>query len=281
MLEKLLSSLSLGQSEAIAQAQLSTESAMGDDGVLLLPSDFTRHDLESFQQFRRRMRGTMNTSVIGHFAAYTKEHAEDGASVFIDADKMQASAVLNLGTKSAAGHCDHKAVFSARKSAAYKTLRDVANGAPLSQQEVAEFCEDWGGFINYFREVDGVPEQIVNKHAIAAIRRITIEGLRKVEASEQQLSATRSAFESVTAKSDDPLPTMLSFRCVPFFGLAERSFTIRLGVLTSYEKPSITLRLVNIEAVEEEMAEELADLIRREFDESWASRVLIGTHSTK
>lgn len=281
MLENILKSLFVGQGEAIAEAKACTDGAMTDKGLLLLPSDFTRHDLEPFMQFRRHMRGTMSTAVIGHFAAYTKDHAEAGASVFIDADKMQATAVLNLGHRDAAGHCDHRAVLTARKTAAYTALRQVGGGMPMSQQDAAEFCEDWAGFIGYYREVDGTTEQIAPKHAIAAIRRITIEGLRKVESSEQQLSATRSAFESVNAKSDDPLPTMLTFNCEPFFGLRVRSFTMRLGVRTSHDKPMLNLRLVNIEAAEEEMAEELAALIRNEFDDSWANRVLIGTHSAK
>lgn len=276
MLEKLIEQLAVGQSQAIASAEDATKRALLGNGLVHLPSDYTRHDVEAFMPERRRMRGTMKTSVIEHFAAYAKKHAEPGASVFIDPETMQASAVLNLGTKEAPGHCDHRAVLVAKQTAPFKAMKKIANGMPLTQQAVAEFCEDWSKFLEFYKDGALVDE---NKHAIAAIRRITIEGLRKVEASEQSLSATRSTFESVTASSQDPLPTELVFGCSPYHGIKERDFSIRLAVITG-DKPMLTLRLVNMEMHEEQIAEELAERIASQFDDAWADRVLLGTHSS-
>lgn len=277
MLEKLIEQLAIGQAEAIKIADGVTEGALRSDGLLHLPSDYCRHDVESFMPIRRRMRGTMKTSVIEHFAAYAKTHAQAGASVFIDPETMQASAVLNLGTKEAPGHCDHRAVLVAKQTAPFKAMKKIASGMPLTQQAVAEFCEDWSNFLEFYKDGDLIDQ---GKHAIAAIRRITIEGLRKVEASEQSLSATRSTFESVTASSQDPLPTELVFGCSPYVGIRERDFSIRLAVLTG-DKPMLTLRLVNMEMHEEQIAEELAERIASQFDETWADRVLLGTHSSQ
>ena len=127
-------------------------------------------------------------------------------------------------------------------------------GHGRSQKDVAEFLEDWAGYIECFRENESVA---LNK-AIAAIRNVTIEAMRKMENTEQQLSASRSTFENVSATSTQPLPTLIYFKCQPYADLSERNFVMRLGVLTASEKPSIVLRIVKKEEHDEEMAQELA-----------------------
>lgn len=51
---------------------------------------------------------------------------------------------------------------------------------------------------------------------------------------------------------------------------------MRLGVLSSGSNPTVVLRLVNIEAAEEAMAEELAGLVRAAFGDEWADSVVLG-----
>lgn len=123
----------------------------------------------------------------------------------------------------------------------------------------------------------GRVDEVSLKHAIAAVRNITIEGLRKVEASEQQLSASKSTFESVSASSKDPLPTTIYFRCEPYHGFENRLFVLRLGIRTSDGKPAITLRIVNEELHEEQMAQELSDKVRAAVND--ACPVLIGDYT--
>ena len=94
-----------------------------------------------------------------------------------------------------------------------------------------------------------------------ALRAITIDVARKVEATEQSLGASRSAFESVQASSKHALPERALFTCAPHLGLAPRTFELRLGVLTS-DKPQVVLRVVNAEQHCEDMAAELANLVR-------------------
>lgn len=248
------------------------EALNGTRGLFTLPSDFKVHDLESVLLHRRRARGTMNTTSIADFAAYTKEAKQAGATVFVDVDQMKASAVLNLGTTDEPGHGDDRAILTAKKTAAYQAMRKVAQGMAMSQQTVAEFCEDWSGFISYYKESDVVAPG----RAIAAIRKITVEAMRKVEASEGQLSASRGMLESVTASSSEPLPTHLYFACVPYQELELRTFVLRLGVITG-DKPAITLRVVNVEQHEEEMARELAGLVKAAMGN--AMPVLLGGYT--
>lgn len=251
----------LQQGEAISSAVVAVGSAIGQEprGVLALPSEYAVHDLERMLPLRRRARGSMTTSAVEDFAAYVLQHKHAGAAVFVDQGRMSALAVLNLGTATAPGHADNTATLQAQASAAYTALRAVANGAAQKQQTVAEFLEDWPGVVKCYHE----GTEISPPKAIAAVRTLTLESMRKLEASEGQLSASRSTFESVKASSGpDPLPTHVYFSCAPYLGLAERTFVLRVGVRADEKAPGITLRVVNAEQHAEDMAAELANLVR-------------------
>lgn len=254
----------LQEGESITCAASAVHVALGRDpsgantmGAAALPNHFTVHDLEKHMPTRRRARGLMVTDVLESFATYTLEHAEDGATVFVNTDDMSATAVLNMGTPEAPLHADNKANLISRQTAAYKALRAIANGTGQKQATVAEFLEDWAGYVKCF-SADG---ELSPPKAIAAIRKVTIETLRKLESEEQQLSASMSAFESVQASSKEALPTTLYFTCEPYKGFAERTFVLRLAVLTTGDKPAIGLRIVKQEEHDEEMAQELADRV--------------------
>jgi uncharacterized protein YfdQ (DUF2303 family) len=243
---------SLQEAAAIDQAAGSIQLALdGARGAAALPEHFKLLDVEPFMPFRRRARGAMETSSIEDFAAYVNQHQEPGAMVFVS-PSMVANAVLNLGVPAAPGHADNRAKFVPRATAAYLALRKVATGGALDQQVVAEFLEDWSDSVECFHE----GEKLAVNKAVAAVRNITIEALRKVEASEQQLSASRTAFESVKASSKDSLPTIIYFHCMPYQDFETRTFAMRLGI-RSTDKPAITLRIMANERHEEEMAQEL------------------------
>lgn len=254
----------LQEGEAISSATASIYAALGHDadgldtcGIVTLPANFTVHDLEKHMPTRRRARGLMVTDVLDSFAAYTLEHAEDGATVFVSTDDMSATAVLNLGTPDAPLHADNKANLYSRQTAAYKALRSIANGQGQKQATVAEFLEDWAGHVKCF-SAEG---ELSPPKAIAAIRKVTIETMRKLESEEQQLSASMSAFESVKASSKEALPTTIYFTCQPYKGFNERTFVLRLAVLTNGDKPAIGLRVIKQEEHDEEMAQELANRV--------------------
>lgn len=267
----------LQESQAIQSAAACiANSALAKD-IVALPSDYKVHDLEQFLPERRRARGVMSTNSLAAFAGYTKQHAEPGASVFVDQDAMAATSVLNLGSPAEPGHADNRAKLSLKKTAAYSALLNVATGQGHKQVTVAEFLEDWPDEVSCFNEAG----PITNTKAIAAVRRLTIESMRKLESSEQSLSATRSAFESVQATSADPIPTTVVFKCVPYAELAERLFSIRLSIQTGGTNPTISLRVIKAEEHAEQMAEELAVMIENEFEngEIEPIPVMLGTYS--
>ena len=172
----------LAEAQAITAATAAATEGL-DTGLAALPDGYTIHDLENMQATRRRARGVMGTSVIADFATYVLQHKEEGATVFVNPDEMTATAVLNLGKPDGPGHADNIAKLGLKRTAAYAALRNIATGAGHKQATMAEFFEDWPGELHFFNE-EGA---IAAPKAIAAIRKVTIEALRKVECSEQSL----------------------------------------------------------------------------------------------
>lgn len=254
----------LQEGEAITSAFHSVQHALCtitdgmNTGITALPDHFKVHDLERHMPTRRRLRGEMMTSDMASFAAYVASNVEAGAAVLVNQDRMQAVAVLNLGTPEKPGHADNRAAFTANRTAAFAALMAMANGLGRKQSDVAEWMEDWAGHIACFNDAGEIPPG----KAVAAIRKVTIDTLRRIESEEQQLSAATSAFQSVTASSKEPLPTTMYFKCEPYNGFAERLFVLRLSVFTTNEKPAIGLRIVKLKQHTEDMANELADQVR-------------------
>lgn len=58
------------------------------------------------------------------------------------------------------------------------------------------------------------------------------------------------------------MPVAFEFRCVPFGGLAERPFKLRLSIIGG-DDPTLVLRIVQLEAQQEDMANEFRDLLAR------------------
>lgn len=259
---------------ATAVHQAVTDAVITELGVTALHEDVKVHDLEHMLPSRRRARGTMSTAYVAPFAQYAIAYADSGAAVFVDAEHMAATAVLDLGTKETPGHADHRAKLQPSKTSTYAALLNI-NGRAQSQQQLAEFVEDWG--ITAQMKFFNSEGEIQMGKALAAIRRITVENLRKVDSEEQQLSANRTAFESVKATSQEPIPTTIYYACKPYADLAERNFVLRLSILTSDKGPSLVLRIQNLEAHVEEMGQQLAALVFSAI--SGAMPVLLGSYS--
>jgi uncharacterized protein YfdQ (DUF2303 family) len=247
-------------------------------GIATLPNDFSVHDLEKHLPTRRRARGLMNSEDLASFAAYTHQHAEAGASVFVDTGDMTATAVLNLGLPTAPGHADNKALLTSKPTAAFTAMKAIASNQ-AKQATVAEWLEDWAPHITCYAGTD----KVANGLAVQAVRNLTIESMRQLESTEEQLSSTVSAFEHVKARSKNPLPTFIYVRCQPYHGFEEREFVLRVAVLTGETKPVLTLRVIKMEEHTQQMAQELANRVRDAINTGATAPmpVLVGAYRTQ
>lgn len=239
--------------------------------VAAIPDNFNVEDLERFMPTRRRAAGTMRTPYINDFVEYTQVHKQDGCCIFVDADQMNATAVLDLGSPGQPGHCDSRARLELKATAAFAALKKIMN-VSQTQRGMAEWLEDWAPILI----AKSGDSPIDMPKAVAAVRNISVEAIAKSNHEVQALSTQRSAFESVAIKSDaETLPTHIVAKCKPYPELSEREIVMRLSV-TADGKPTMTLRPVGWEELVEQMATEFADDIRASVENTLP--VLIGTY---
>lgn len=70
--------------------------------------------------------------------------------------------------------------------------------------------------------------------------------------------------QSIEASSKEVMPVAFEFKCVPYEGLGERRFSLRNSLLKSND-PVFVLRIVQLEAQEEAIANEFRDLLVGKF----------------
>jgi uncharacterized protein YfdQ (DUF2303 family) len=80
------------------------------------------------------------------------------------------------------------------------------------------------------------------------------------------LMASMSAMERIEAKNQSLIPAEISFTCEPYLGLKPFTFTIRVGIDTSEDRPLIAFRILRLEAIEEEIAEEFKAILVKAFE---------------
>lgn len=257
---------------AISQIQNMAVASLSLDAIekslcpaIVLPNDFKVSSLENLQEGRFRFRGEMKTTSISDFVKYSIKNAiDEGVSCFIDANEMSAKTIFNIGTIGEPGHADNTALVKLKQTAPFSALLKI-DGVKYRQKELAEWLEDWRDYLMAF---DAEGNVLDIKQAISAVRRITIESTRSAEHEDHDFSAKRSVLESVEARSKDVMPTAFQFTCTPYDELKERSIKLRYSVLTGGDVPTLVLRIVQLENLEEQIAQEFRSLLCDEFDES-------------
>lgn len=221
--------------------------------------------LERYQEGRYRFRGSLKTTSISDFVKYSVSYSDTpGVRCFIDAEDMSAKTIFNLGTIAAPGHADNSAVIGLKKTSPFSAVLSV-NGRRQGQKELAEWLEDWRDFLLAF---DAEGNTLDIKQAIGAVRRITIESSRSSDHEDSDFSAKKSIMENVEAKSKDIMPAAFEFKCTPYEELQERAIKLRYSILTSHDTPALVLRIVQLENLEEQMAQEFRDLLASKFEGS-------------
>lgn len=217
--------------------------------------------IEGYAEHRSRFRGTYRTCVINELVGYITDWRENGGSseqpqAFIDPDKMTAVAIFNLGDVTTPGHADHRAELTLKKTAPFAAL--MGRPAEFNQRQLADWLEDWR---DHLVPVNATGDQVNMAAAIAAVRDVSVEKARTDQHTVRDLGASRSAMESVDAKSAHTLPTAFEFACVPYEGITARTVVLRLGVNTGDDKLRFTLRLLQAEAVAEAIALDFRDVL--------------------
>lgn len=240
-------------------------------GTVALPDNFCIHELESYLPQRLRFRGEMRTASIADFVSFVKAESVNGAG-FIDADRQAATVFFNLGTKEAPGHADHTATLKLKSTAAFNALSKI-DGCRVDQRGMIDWIEDWATNLRAYGSNPGESKSLTE--ALAAIRQVTIKASKETESTEEDFRGARSTLEEVEAKSRIGLPGGFIFTCEPYLGLPAYDFQLRMAVITSGDKPALSLRIVRREAMEEAIAEDFKATLIREVGD--AASMTIGT----
>ncbi|HFD6681250.1 TPA: YfdQ family protein [Providencia alcalifaciens] len=233
--------------------------------AVAVPNGLEIVNLERYQNGRYRFRGSLKTTSINDFVKYSVGYSDaPGVRCFIDAEDMIARTIFNLGTIEYPGHADNSALIVLKKTSPFSAVLSV-NGRKQGQKELAEWLEDWRDHLLAF-DADGNVLDI--KQAIGAVRRITIESSRSSDHEDSDFSARRSVMENVEAKSKDIMPAAFEFKCTPYDELQERAIKLRYSILTSQDTPTLVLRIVQLENLQELMAQEFRDILSAKFEET-------------
>lgn len=233
--------------------------------AVAVPNGLEIVNLERYQNGRYRFRGSLKTTSINDFVKYSVGYSDaPGVRCFIDAEDMTARTIFNLGTIEYPGHADNSALIVLKKTSPFSAVLSV-NGRKQGQKELAEWLEDWRDHLLAF-DADGNVLDI--KLAIGAVRRITIESSRSSDHEDSDFSARRSVMENVEAKSKDIMPAAFEFKCTPYDELQERAIKLRYSILTSQDTPTLVLRIVQLENLQELMAQEFRDILSAKFEET-------------
>ena len=238
------------------------EDANTQSQLVMIPEGFKVQDLESHQAHRNSLRGEFKTPVIAEFVNYAEKFPTESAKTFIDVETMSACTVFDLGDTEQAGHQRHKATLKLRKTAPFKVLL-LRDGRQAEQREMAEWLEDNTEFLKAF---DGNGEVIEMSKAIAAVRELSFEHKRGRESRVENFAEHQSEYESIATKTRDDLvlPAAFVFECIPYQGLESFRFELRVSIKGA---DTVNLRIKNLEAKEEEIAQSFLDLLKQTFEE--------------
>jgi len=240
--------------------------------LIAMPSSISLENLESYMPNRSSFRMNFETKSINDFSNYAEEFDKEGAKCFVDSDNVSAKIIFDIGTEALPEHQRNTAKLRLDKTAAFSRLLSV-NGERFNQKEAANFIEDWGDFIVVSTSS---AEAMTIAQAANAITKLTIESARSLTSEMDDFSEHMSAMERVEVKNKDKMPSNIDFTCVPYGGLDERKFQIKLSVLTGGDKPQVSLRIVKLEQHKEDIIEEFKEILVGKFEKS-ELKTFIGT----
>jgi len=275
--------------QAIELIQQSTTTDLLNNGVqeileaadpaaagIVLPSDFELVDLEKYMPSKRSFRGEFSSSMIDEAVTYTEVMAMADSRCFIDMENMAAKFIFDFGSNNTPLHGDNTGLLKLKQTAPYKQIIGV-NQRPQPQREMAEWIED---NIDYLGFVNASGEEIHAAAVLAAVRNVTIDQLKQVNSSEGDWASERTAMEKISIKDTDNLPKFMTFTCNPYQGLEIRDITCRFSFTTSGDSIGFSLKIVNFEKLQEELADEFKTTLASKLDKSNVA-VSIGNFSFK
>lgn len=216
-------------------------------------------------------RVTYATERLDDFCRYIGAARCDGTAVFVKPDGSGAQAIIDFGSHTAPQWQRHKAGLNMKHTAEFAACLGI-NGKAMTQRQIIEWLEDWGHIAS---GVNAGGEAMAVPRIIAALRRIDLKAKREASHEDRNFGATRTAMEEIEASSGDgAMPDIIKITCQIYPCTKQREITLRISLLTGDDKPTLKARIIGLEAINKEVAEEIEmEIISRLGD---ASSVFVG-----
>lgn len=250
-----------------------------DTPIIVVPDSMQAISLEKYMAAPSRFQGEFKTPFVRDFADYI-DTQNPGATCFINPEDMSARAFMDLGTHDEPGHGDHTAYVDLKPTEPYRALRSVCNDRK-NQRAMLDFLEDWRHIISPVKSIDddGETESMTMTQAIAAIRKMSVKAESTATNEEQNFASRRSAMQNIDLNSNSDLPAAFDFTLIPFHGLESRTIRARLQVSFNGDNPSLTLRMVAGEQLQEDLADEFSETLKAALPSS--VNVVIGSFAKR
>lgn len=249
--------LKLQEAKSLEQIRIDLENALesGTGIAIALPDGFGIKDLESLMPERRMFRGNLSTKDIDAFVGYTEQHhnaatttareAVNTAAIFIDQEKMAATAIYDLGDRAHPLHCRHTGSLRMQQTPEFASLMALCGGLnnggarQISPREFAEYIEDWGDYMTFTNEDDIA---VTQKEALQGIRKVKIAEKNETETRTGNLSQGASITEEIKVSgAEGKLPVFIEFTCVAYEGLSMHRIKLRVVVNLGGREPAFKL----------------------------------------
>lgn len=242
--------------------------------AVVIPSGRKVESLEHLLSTPVFQRASYTTERLEDFCRYVGAEANTATAVFVEPDGSGAQGILDFGDHNAPAWKRHKANLQMKHTGEFAACLGI-HGKAMSQRNIIEWLEDWGHIAS---GVNADGEALTVPRMISALRRIDIKAKREVGNEEQNFGAKRTAMEEVEATSGEgSMPDIIKIACQVYPCTRQREVTLRLSLLTGDDKPTLKARIIGLETINKEVAEEIELEIATRLDGK--ARVFVGSVS--
>lgn len=249
---------------AMAAAQLA-QREIGehhDIAAVVIPKDYNLTNLEKFKSEPDHFRGVFSTNILEQYTGYVDKNATADSGVFINQDKMTATAIIDMGNHDLPKWGKHEASVTLKNTPAYDALLSLRD-RKITQQDFIDFAEDWQEHIQFYYGDDVTIGHESFKETIKTLRKLKTSVTATSETEIGNFAANRSAMESieVTAAGSQQPPTGFLFSTIPYDGFGPVSFDCQLRALPDAKEVFLKYRIGQLAQHQERLAEQFRDKI--------------------
>lgn len=258
----------------LTTAALAGAGPLNNDSAIVIPDGYKLQSLEHLQPAPDHFKAKFTTTILSEFADYINMHGTAFTGVFIDHQAMMAQAIIDLGNQDLPLWGKHRADIELQKTPAYEMLLKL-NNAPLPQQAIIDFAEDWIGNIKFFFDDEKREESFAQ--TIKTLRRLKINANASNEQNVGNFNNSRSALESIEIKAgQDELPAGFWFEVIPYEGFDSVVFTCQLRAVHDDKNVTLKYRIGQLEMITETIARQFREKLINGIKADLNANIFIG-----